>query len=278
LTPSPGRSRGGAYVNDTRRAMRDGLARLNPKRTRRSRLRYIGSPQSATAVSGMGNCVDGERARGQHSRGRGCPNEDSRRKGAPRTLGGKDADQNTKSQSNLSDYRSQEDQPRALLKPLQPSKELAAVVGPDPLPRGQVVRKVVVPAREQAVPVAGRGRARPVPETLGSNERQGIPGPAPETEAAVGSPRTRAAAGRAVQPRPAALLGRGAGAARRTPGRSAPAQMPLPGAIQARQASRSRSGLPECPGQPQRAPERSPRRRPPARPPARPRSPDRAPP
>jgi upstream activation factor subunit UAF30 len=30
----------------------------------------------------------------------------------------------------------------ALLKPLQPSKELAAVVGPEPLPRGQVVRKV----------------------------------------------------------------------------------------------------------------------------------------
>jgi upstream activation factor subunit UAF30 len=30
----------------------------------------------------------------------------------------------------------------ALLKPLQPSKELAAVVGPDPLPRGQAVRKV----------------------------------------------------------------------------------------------------------------------------------------
>ena len=30
----------------------------------------------------------------------------------------------------------------ALLKPLQPSKELAAVVGPDPLPRGQAVKKV----------------------------------------------------------------------------------------------------------------------------------------
>ena len=30
----------------------------------------------------------------------------------------------------------------ALLKPLQPSKELAAVVGPDPLPRGQVVSRV----------------------------------------------------------------------------------------------------------------------------------------
>ena len=30
----------------------------------------------------------------------------------------------------------------ALLKPLQPSKELAAVVGPDPLPRGKAVRKV----------------------------------------------------------------------------------------------------------------------------------------
>jgi upstream activation factor subunit UAF30 len=30
----------------------------------------------------------------------------------------------------------------ALQKPLQPSKELAAVVGPGPLPRGQVVSKV----------------------------------------------------------------------------------------------------------------------------------------
>lgn len=30
----------------------------------------------------------------------------------------------------------------ALQKPLQPSAELAAVVGPDPLPRGQAVRKV----------------------------------------------------------------------------------------------------------------------------------------
>ena len=30
----------------------------------------------------------------------------------------------------------------ALQKPLRPSAELAAVVGPDPLPRGQVVRRV----------------------------------------------------------------------------------------------------------------------------------------
>ena len=30
----------------------------------------------------------------------------------------------------------------ALQKPLQPSEELAAVVGPDPLPRGEVVSKV----------------------------------------------------------------------------------------------------------------------------------------
>ncbi len=30
----------------------------------------------------------------------------------------------------------------ALRKPLQPSKELAAVVGPDPLPRGQAVSRV----------------------------------------------------------------------------------------------------------------------------------------
>ena len=32
--------------------------------------------------------------------------------------------------------------PNALQTPLQPSKELAAVVGPGPLPRGEVVRKV----------------------------------------------------------------------------------------------------------------------------------------
>jgi chromatin remodeling complex protein RSC6 len=32
--------------------------------------------------------------------------------------------------------------PNALQKPLQPSKELAAVVGPGPLPRGEAVRRV----------------------------------------------------------------------------------------------------------------------------------------
>jgi upstream activation factor subunit UAF30 len=32
--------------------------------------------------------------------------------------------------------------PNALQKPLQPSTELAAVVGPEPLPRGEVVSKV----------------------------------------------------------------------------------------------------------------------------------------
>jgi len=32
--------------------------------------------------------------------------------------------------------------PTGLQQPLQPSKELAAVVGPGPLPRGEVVRKV----------------------------------------------------------------------------------------------------------------------------------------
>jgi upstream activation factor subunit UAF30 len=32
--------------------------------------------------------------------------------------------------------------PNALQKPLQPSEELAAVVGSDPLPRGQVVSKM----------------------------------------------------------------------------------------------------------------------------------------
>jgi upstream activation factor subunit UAF30 len=32
--------------------------------------------------------------------------------------------------------------PNALQKPLQPSKELAAVVGPEPLPRGEVVSRV----------------------------------------------------------------------------------------------------------------------------------------
>ena len=34
------------------------------------------------------------------------------------------------------------DKPNALQKPLQPSEELAAVVGPAPLPRGEVVSKV----------------------------------------------------------------------------------------------------------------------------------------
>jgi upstream activation factor subunit UAF30 len=34
------------------------------------------------------------------------------------------------------------EKPNALQKPVQPSKELAAVVGADPLPRGEVVRKV----------------------------------------------------------------------------------------------------------------------------------------
>ena len=32
--------------------------------------------------------------------------------------------------------------PNALQKPLQPSKELAAIVGSDPLPRGEVVSKI----------------------------------------------------------------------------------------------------------------------------------------
>ena len=32
--------------------------------------------------------------------------------------------------------------PNALQKPLQPSKELAAVVGAEPLPRGEVVSKI----------------------------------------------------------------------------------------------------------------------------------------
>ena len=32
--------------------------------------------------------------------------------------------------------------PNALQQPLKPSEELAAVVGPDPLPRGEVVSKV----------------------------------------------------------------------------------------------------------------------------------------
>jgi upstream activation factor subunit UAF30 len=34
------------------------------------------------------------------------------------------------------------EKPNALQKPVQPSKELAVVVGSDPLPRGEVVRKV----------------------------------------------------------------------------------------------------------------------------------------
>ena len=37
---------------------------------------------------------------------------------------------------------SESKKPNALQKPLQPSKELAAVVGAEPLPRGEVVSKV----------------------------------------------------------------------------------------------------------------------------------------
>jgi upstream activation factor subunit UAF30 len=37
---------------------------------------------------------------------------------------------------------SERPKPNALQKPLQPSKELAAVVGAEPLPRGEVVSKV----------------------------------------------------------------------------------------------------------------------------------------
>ena len=46
-----------------------------------------------------------------------------------------DADQNIKEQG-------QRGKPNALQKPLQPSEELAAVVGTSPLPRGEVVSKI----------------------------------------------------------------------------------------------------------------------------------------
>jgi hypothetical protein len=65
-------------------------------------------------------------------------------KGAPRTLGGKDADQNTKSQSNLSDYGSQEDQPRA-------PKAAATVQG-----------------------IGGRGRPRSLAQGSGGEEGMGL--------------------------------------------------------------------------------------------------------
>ena len=48
-----------------------------------------------------------------------------------------------KAQSGKAEPASSGDQkPNALQKPLQPSKELAAVVGSEPLPRGEVVSKV----------------------------------------------------------------------------------------------------------------------------------------
>jgi upstream activation factor subunit UAF30 len=48
-----------------------------------------------------------------------------------------------KAQSGKAETASSRDQkPNALQKPLQPSKELAAVVGTEPLPRGEVVSKV----------------------------------------------------------------------------------------------------------------------------------------
>ena len=49
-----------------------------------------------------------------------------------------------KAQSSKAGPKSSTDgkKPNALQKPLQPSKELAAVVGAEPLPRGEVVSKV----------------------------------------------------------------------------------------------------------------------------------------
>ena len=44
--------------------------------------------------------------------------------------------------TKTSKSKTSEGKPNALQKPLQPSKELAAVVGPSPLPRGQVVSKI----------------------------------------------------------------------------------------------------------------------------------------
>ena len=41
--------------------------------------------------------------------------------------------------------------PNALQKPLRPSKELAAVVGPGPLPRGEVVSKVWAYIKQQGL-------------------------------------------------------------------------------------------------------------------------------
>jgi upstream activation factor subunit UAF30 len=56
------------------------------------------------------------------TRGKGAPEKDKISK-APEAVKGKSA-------------------PSAFTKPLQPSKELAAVVGPDPLPRTEVVSKM----------------------------------------------------------------------------------------------------------------------------------------
>ena len=48
----------------------------------------------------------------------------------------------TKATGKKTDAKGKSDKPNALQKPLQPSKELAAVVGEGPLPRGEVVSKV----------------------------------------------------------------------------------------------------------------------------------------
>jgi len=44
--------------------------------------------------------------------------------------------------TKTSKSKTSEGKPNALQKPLQPSKELAAVVGTSPLPRGEVVSKI----------------------------------------------------------------------------------------------------------------------------------------
>ena len=55
----------------------------------------------------------------------------------------------TKATGKKAESKSKSDKPNALQKPLQPSKELAAVVGDGPLPRGEVVSKIWEYIREK---------------------------------------------------------------------------------------------------------------------------------
>ena len=86
------------------------------------------------------NWIDDGRVQGQHYLGPGARLRAPRHQGAP-TPGGKHAEPNAQSQRRLIGQGARKPNP-ALMKPLQPSKELAAVVGSAPLPRPQMVSRV----------------------------------------------------------------------------------------------------------------------------------------